>query len=197
MLISSFFIDYLAPCFPVYTGSRLLAALATGVIGGVGYTLIYMQNSSTGGSDFIIMSVKALYPHLSLGQIAFWSDVGIILAGGILFQDIDGIIYGMIVNYLFAAVIDKMIYGTNAGKLALIITTYADDITVAINDVCGRGTTILNAQGGYRRDDRQLILCACSNKEMYRIRESIRATDPDAFLIILESNEVHGRGFIV
>lgn len=57
------------------------------------------------------MAVKALRPHLSLGNIAFLSDVGIILVGGILFKDVDGMIYGMIVNLLFAVVVDKMIYG--------------------------------------------------------------------------------------
>ena len=41
IIISSVFIDYIAPMFPVYEGSRLLSALCTGVIGGIGYTLIY------------------------------------------------------------------------------------------------------------------------------------------------------------
>ena len=67
MFISSVVIDYLAPLFPVYTGSRLLAALCTGIFAGAGYALIYTRNSSTGGSDFIIMAVKALKPHLSVG----------------------------------------------------------------------------------------------------------------------------------
>ena len=90
MILSSLIIDYVAPLFPVYQGDRLLAALCTGVFGGIGYAIIYTRNSSTGGSDFIIMAVKALRPHLSLGNIAFLSDVGIILVGGILFKDVDG-----------------------------------------------------------------------------------------------------------
>ncbi|KAI4452735.1 hypothetical protein C823_007320 [Eubacterium plexicaudatum ASF492] len=85
MILSSALIDYVAPLFPVYEGSRLLAALCTGVFGGIGYALIYTRNSSTGGSDFIIMAVKAVKPHLSLGNIAFWSDVGIILQVGFCF----------------------------------------------------------------------------------------------------------------
>lgn len=197
MLISSFFIDYVAPLFPVYTGSRLLAALSTGIIGGLGFAFIYMQNSSTGGADFIILSIKALKPHLSLGKIAFWLDVGIILIGGILFQDIDGIIYGMIVNYLFAIVVDKLMYGTNAGKLALIITNHAHLLTEVINETCHRGTTIINAYGGYQGDARQIVLCACNKKEMYLVQTAIEKADPSAFLIILESNEVHGEGFRV
>lgn len=197
MLISSFFIDYLAPLFPIYTGSRLLAALSTGILGGIGFALIYMQNSSTGGADFIILSIKALKPHLSLGSIAFWSDVGIILIGGILFRDMDGIIYGMIVNYLFAAVVDKMMYGTNAGKLALIITNHATLLSGIINETCGRGTTIFDAYGGYQGDIRQIVLCACNKKEMFRVQSAVKEADPNAFLIILESNEVHGKGFHV
>lgn len=84
--------------------------------------MIYTRNSSTGGADFIIMAVKALRPHLSMGNISFLTDVGIILVGGLLFRDIDGMIYGMIVNILSAVVIDKMIYGMNSGKVAFIVT---------------------------------------------------------------------------
>ena len=58
MIIASLFIDYVAPLFPVYTGDRMLAALAAGILGGIGYALIYSRNSSSGGIDFIIMAIK-------------------------------------------------------------------------------------------------------------------------------------------
>lgn len=195
MLISSILIDYAAPLFPVYEGSRLLAALCTGVIAGFGYTVIYMQNSSTGGSDFIIMAVKAVRPYLSLGKIAFLSDVGIILAGGILFGDVDGIIYGMIVNFLFAVVVDKLMYGMNSGKMALIVTERGKQISDTIEGCCQRGSTLLKAQGGYQGDEKQVVMCACNNKEMYLVQRAVKEADPDSFLIVLESNEVHGEGF--
>lgn len=195
MIISSIFIDYIAPLFPVYTGSRLLAALCTGVLAGIGYALIYTQNSSTGGSDFIIMAVKVLRPHLSLGKITFIIDMVIILVGGFLFRDVDGIIYGMIVNYLLAIVVDKVMYGMNAGKIALIVTNQGKAVCDAIDAACQRGTTILEARGGYKEDPRQVVMCACSTKEMYAVQRTAKETDPDAFVIIMESNEVHGEGF--
>ena len=195
MVLSSIMIDYFAPLFPVYEGSRLLAALCTGVLGGIGYTIIYMQNSSTGGSDFIIMAIKALNPHISLGKIAFWSDVGIILAGGIIFQDVDGIIYGMIVNYLFAFSVDKIMYGVNAGKMSLIITCHGQKICQVIDECCNRGSTLIEAKGGYQGARKQIVLCACSNREMYLLQRAVKNADPDSFLIIIESNEVHGEGF--
>lgn len=195
MVISSFFIDYIAPLFPVYNGSRFLAALCTGVIGGIGYSIIYMQNSSTGGADFIILAIKAKNPHISLGKIAFLLDMGIILAGGIIFSDIDGIIYGMIINFLFAVMIDKIMYGINAGKLALIITENGNEICNIIDNCIGRGSTLLKAYGGYQGDKKQVVLCACSNREMYLVQKAIKESDLPSFLIILESNEVHGEGF--
>ena len=195
MLLSSLIIDYLAPLLPVYEGSRLLAALCTGILGGLGYAIIYIQNSSTGGSDFIIMAVKALRPHLSLGNIAFLSDVGIILVGGAIFRDVDGIIYGMIVNYIFAIVVDKVMYGANAGKMALIVTEHGERVCQEIDRTCGRGTTVIGARGGYQGSRKQVVLCACSNKEMYQVQKTVKRVDPQSFLIVLESKEVHGEGF--
>lgn len=197
MVISSLMIDYLAPLLPVYEGSRLLAAICTGVLAGFGYAMIYMKNSSTGGSDFIIMAVKALKPYLSLGKIAFWSDVGIILAGGILFRDVDGIIYGMIVNYLFAVAVDKVMYGIDAGKLALIVTEKGKEVTETIENCCQRGSTILKGMGGYQQDEKHVVMCACNNKQMYLVQQAVKEVDPKSFIIILESNEVLGEGFKV
>ena len=143
MVISSVFIDSVAPLFPVYEGSRLLAALCTGVVAGLGYALIYLQNSSTGGMDFVILSIKAKYPHLSLGKIAFALDIGIVIVGGLLFRDIDGLICGAVVSFLIAAVIDKVMYGINAGKLALIVTERGAAVCSVIDRCVGRGTTII------------------------------------------------------
>lgn len=195
MVISSVMIDYVAPLFPVYEGDRLLAALCTGVFAGLGYAIIYMKNSSTGGTDFIIMAVKAFMPHLSLGKIAFGSDVLIILVGGILLNDVDGMIYGMIVNYLFAVVVDKLMYGMNAGKMTLIVTEHGKEICDTIDDCCKRGSTILKGLGGYQGDEKQVVMCACSDKEMYLVQRAVKEADPESFMIVLESNEVHGEGF--
>ena len=195
MVISSLCIDYVAPLLPTYQGDRMLAALCTGVLAGLGYAIIYLRNSSTGGSDFIILSVKALKPHLSLGKIAFLSDVLIVLAGGILFRDVDGIIYGMLINFLLAVAVDKVMYGISAGKLALIVTQDRSAMCQAIDRCCGRGSTILQGQGGYQQEEKQVVLCACNNKQMHLVQQAAKAQDPASFVIVLESNEVLGEGF--
>lgn len=195
MILSSLFIDYLAPLLPQYAGDRFIAAICAGVLGGLGYALIYMRNSSTGGSDFITLALKAKHPHLPLGRFIMITDGIIVLFGGILFRDFDGIVYGMLIDLVFAVIADKIMYGANAGKLALIVTNHGKAVTERIDELCGRGTTIIDARGGFRQDHRDVVMCASSNKEMFAIIREVKRLDPAAFTIILESNEVHGEGF--
>ena len=122
MLIQWPLMDFIAPMLPVYEGDRLLSAICAGVFAGLGYAIIYLRNTSTGGADFVIMSVRALKPHLSIGKITFVTDLVIVVTGGLIFGDIDSIIYGLILTYILTVVVDKVMYGIDAGKMALIVT---------------------------------------------------------------------------
>lgn len=195
MLISSLMIDYLAPLLPMYQGDRLLAALATGVIAGLGLALIYTQNSSTGGMDFVTMSIKTWRPHFPLGKINLAFDILVISIGSLILRDVDGMIYGLIVSFLFSVVIDKAIFGINAGKMALIVTEYGDRICEIIENTCHRGSTILPGFGGYQKAEKQVVMSVCSTKQMVELQKAVKEVDPAAFTIILESSEVHGLGF--
>lgn len=160
IFITSVIMDYLAPLFPVYTGDRMLAAVCAGVLSGLGYALIYMRESSTGGTDFIMLSVKALKPHISLGKITFALDGLIVLAGTLIVsRDIDSFIYGMIINFLLAVVVDKVMYGVDAGKMTLIVTDHAQEAANMIDQVTGRGCTFLEGEGSYSKE-KKLWSCA-------------------------------------
>lgn len=197
MVISSLMIDYIAPLLPLYDGNRMLAAIVTGTLGGIGYAVIYMRSSSTGGSDFLIMAAKAIRPHMKLGTIAFLSDIGIILVGGIIFKDMDGIIYGMIINFLFAVVVDKVMCGLNSGKVALIVTKRGEEVCDLIDECCGRGSTILDGRGGYKKDEKQVVMVACNAKQMYQVEKTVKKLDEEVFIIVMDANEIHGKGFRV
>lgn len=197
IVISSLMIDYISPLLPVYQGGRMLSALVTGAMGGIGYAVIYMRKSSTGGSDFIIMAVKAMKPHIKLGTIAFLSDIGIILIGGIIFRDVDGIIYGMIINLIFAVVVDRVMCGLNSGKVGFVVTEHGGAICSLIERSSGRGSTILEARGGYLHGIKQVVMVACNSREMYQIEKAVRELDDNSFMIVMDSNEVHGEGFRV
>ena len=196
MVISSLLMDYVAPLFPVYEGERLLAALCMGVLCGLGYALIFMRDSSTGGQDFITVSIRKVRPHLTLGVLTMIFDSTTILLGTlIVFHEIDGLLYGIIVTFLMSTVMDHFMYGIYKGKLTFVVTEHGKAVVDAIDKISGRGATIVKGVGGYSLKEKDIVLCACNNKEMYQIKRRIHEIDPDAFTMIVESNEVVGEGF--
>ena len=196
MVISSLLMDYVAPLFPVYDGERLLAALCMGVLCGLGYALIFMRDSSTGGQDFITVSIRKIRPHLTLGVLTMIFDSTTILLGTlIVFHEIDGLLYGIIVTFLISTVMDHFMYGIYKGKLTFVVTEHGKAVVDAIDKISGRGATIVKGVGGYSLKEKDIVLCACNNKEMYQIKRRVHEIDPDAFTMIVESNEVVGEGF--
>ena len=195
MVLFAVFTDYLLPVMPVYTGNRLLATICGGVVGGFGAALIYMQNSSTGGMDFITMAIKAKRPHLPFGNLTFGAALAVILLNGVVFRDVDSIIYGLMFNFIVAAVINKMMFGFSSSMLALIVTDDGKAACEEIDRVADRGSTILQGRGGYGGLPKDVVLCACSNKQLYEIEHAMQTLDPGCFIIMLQSNEVQGEGF--
>lgn len=196
MLISTFFVDVVAPIFPVYQGDMILSCICMGILSGVGYALIYMRNTSTGGTDFIIMAIRALNPQLSLGKIIAILDCSVLFICGILMGGkVDNIIYGLIATYIVSVVVDKVMYGLDAGKVTLIVTDYGQTVADKIHELTERGATILKGAGSYSKNEKQIVMCACSYKQMHMVQKAVKEVDSCAFMVTMEANEVRGEGF--
>ena len=195
MVISSFFLDVVFPFIPMYTGNRLMAALYSGVFMGAGMALFYMRGSSSGGIDFLALTVKKKKPHMSIGVITMVIDLVVILLGWPVFGDVDSVLYGVASTGVSTIVIDKILYGTGAGTLAIIITSRGKETAAAIRECAGRGVTSMKATGEYTGLMRDVLLCACSKSEAYLVKNAVRKTDEQAFLMFTETSEVFGEGF--
>ena len=182
MIVCTIFLDLIFP----YTGVCLGAALA----------LFYMRGSSSGGTDFLTMSIKAIKPHLSIGFVTMAIDLLIILLGWPVFGNVDAVLYGLISAFVTSVVIDKIMYGMGAGKLILIITTKADEVSKKIDQISGRGSTAIRAIGTYTKEEKDVLLCACSSSQAYSVRSAAHEVDPDAFVMLTETSEVFGEGFM-
>ena len=122
MIIQTLILDLVMPLFPVYSGNPLIAALFTGVLVGAGLAIIYMRGSSTGGSDFLILSLHKILPHMSVGQFSLMIDCVILLLGAAVYGNIDAVLYGLISTFACSQVMDRVLYGAGSGKMAIIIT---------------------------------------------------------------------------
>ena len=187
MIVCTIFLDLIFPYTKPYTGEPFMAALFSGVCLGAALALFYMRGSSSGGTDFLTMSIKAIKPHLSIGFVTMAIDLLIILLGWPVFGNVDAVLYGLI---------DKIMYGMGAGKLILIITIKADEVSKKIDQISGRGSTAIRAIGTYTKEEKDVLLCACSSSQAYSVRSAAHEVDPDAFVMLTETSEVFGEGFM-
>lgn len=195
MAVNTLFLDFVFPRLGVYTGDALLAALFSGALIGAGLAVIYMRGSSTGGTDFLVVAVRKARPFLGLGQLTMAADLVIILLGWPVFGDVDSVLYGAVASFATGFVTDRILYGLGAGKLLIVITCHADAVARGIDGATGRGSTLLPATGAYTGRPVQVLLCACSRREAYKVRAAAHTADPAAFVMITETTEVFGEGF--
>lgn len=196
ILISNFFMDVVAPLLPIYKGDLMLSCICMGLFAGLGYGLIFLRDSSTGGLDFISLTIRALKPHLSLGKIIVIVDCTVLLICGLLIGgNVDKIIYGLIATSIVSVVIDKVMYGMDTGKVTLIVTENGYDVAEKIHELTERGATILKGVGSYSKEDKQVVMCACSHKQMHMVQNAVKEVDKNAFLVTMEANQVRGEGF--
>ena len=196
MLISNIMLDVVAPMLPVYEGDLMLSCICMGVFSGIGYALIYARDTSTGGTDFVMMAVRKWKPHLSLGKLIMIFDFTVVIVGGLLMKgDINRIIYGMIATYILSVGVDKVMYGIDAGKVTLVVTERGQEVADMIAELTDRGSTILKGVGSYTKEEKQVVMCACNNKQMHMVQKAVKEVDKEAFLVTMESSEVRGEGF--
>lgn len=195
MCFCTLFLDFIFPHLPAYSGAPFMAALCSGIFLGIGLACFYMRGSSSGGTDFLTMSIKVLRPHLSIGIVTMTIDLAIILLGWPVFGNVDSVLYGLTATLLTSIVIDKIMYGISAGTMLVIITDHGHEVAQRIGKLIGRGATELRAKGSYTREDRDVLLCACSKSQTYMVRRAAYDVDSSAFIMVTETSEVFGEGF--
>ncbi|MBR5289051.1 MAG: YitT family protein [Clostridia bacterium] len=106
VLINALFIDYVVVHLPAYEGSRLVAAILSGVFAGVAYSMLFNIGSSTGGTDFIIAAIAKANPKLSFGMLAFIIDSTVIIASAFVFGEVQAVIYGAVYTVVTSVSLD-------------------------------------------------------------------------------------------
>ena len=65
----------------------------------------------------------------------------------------------------------------------------------AISAEVDRGSTLVDVKGSYTGNAHQMLLCACSKSQIYKVRTATRAVDPEALFMVTEISEALGEGF--
>jgi uncharacterized membrane-anchored protein YitT (DUF2179 family) len=170
----------------------MLAAICAGVLDGVGLGLVMRLGGSTGGIDVpaMIMNRKLGW---KLATVMSGMDIAIFLLQ-IPVTAAEGIILGILYALVYGVVMDRMIVLEQGGYQIMIWTEKIHEVNEELLMI-GFGTSILRGVGGYLREDRDIILCAASNRNFNKVKRAVLAIDPGAFMTITSMNEINGNGF--
>lgn len=178
----------------------LIYCLFGGVLYGIGLGLIFRGGFTTGGTDILAIVIKRKLKTLSTGQFLMILDATIVVASVIAYHDTagPGILMGMysfIAMYLTSKSIDILLEGFDYCRAAYIISNKSSEIAERILHQLNRGVTSLKGRGMYTGQDKDVLLCVLSKKQVPDIKEIVSEVDPEAFVIVVEAREVLGEGF--
>lgn len=172
----------------------LLVSLFAGVFVGIGLGIIFRYGGTTGGVD-IIARVVEKYIGWSMGKTMFIFDAIVILTSWLTYLDEKSMMYTLVAAFVGARVINFVQDGAYAGRGALIISNYPEQIADSIATRMSRGVTILNGRGHYTKEPREVLYCVVGRNELVRLKTIVHEVDPHAFFTVIEVHEVSGEGF--
>lgn len=183
------------PFFPQYGGDRLLGSLFSGVFAGTGLSLVFMNGSSTAGTDIIGHLVERKYPHIQIGKALMLVDCVILGVSVLVFRNIESGLYGIVALFTQTVVINRLVYGAEKGRNLFIISKNSDSIARRILQERDRGATFLTAQGAYSKTPTSVLMCVVRIWEYHHIKEIVYEEDPSAFVIATQADHIIGEGF--
>ena len=174
--------------------SPALASLYTGLLAGVGIGIVFRTNSSTGGMDIPPLVVNKI-TGINLATLVVITDFATILLG-LSTRGIESVLTGLISVLVTGYVVDRVVIaGGHSAKSVMIISDYYMDILPKIHETLNRGATVISAQGGYSGQTKPVLLSVVDAKQYAILQRLVQEIDPNAFLIVTETKEVHGEGF--
>lgn len=176
------------------TSDPMLASIYGGILIGAGVGLVFKTGASTGGMDIPPLVVHK-YTHIPLGTLVLITD-GLTVLLGLSIYGIEPALIGLISVWTSSYMVNKMLMlGLSEAKSLMIISERYEEILSQIASQVDRGATIINAEGGYKRDKRPVLMVVILKKQFPVVNRIITSIDPGAFVIVNDVNEVQGEGF--
>ena len=186
---------YVIPEMPFLMDDLFLTSLFGGIVSGLGVGLVFLFQATTGGTDMLAALLQKLFRHYSIAHIMQVLDAMVVLLGAAVFG-IRYALYALIAIYTVSKVSDGFLEGLHFSKQAYVISDRYEEIAQAVMNKMERGVTAVDAVGMYSGENKKMLFCVVSKKEIVTLREIVKGIDRKAFLIVSDVREVFGEGFI-
>ena len=180
---------------PAMTDNKILASLYGGVFQGVGIGLFIRFEFSSGGTELLGRVISKWVTVLGIPLCVGLCDAIIVVTGAIVLQTADNILYALIVVFVSTKLSELIVVGLEKSKLCIIISSKGEEISQTLIARSPRGITMLEGEGMYKREGRDVLLTCVKSNQLTQLRQIVHSVDDSAFVIINDSVEVRGKGF--
>ena len=134
------------------------------------------------------------FPSIRVGVFLTIADGCVVMAAWFI-MGARAALYALINIFICARVIDMTLAGLGSAKACFIVSDMSGRIADMIMKELDRGVTYLDATGAYSGENKQVILCVLSGREIPHLKRILKETDPHAFIFITDTHETLGEGF--
>jgi len=196
-ILTSVFMDLLTFWFgekPLIPDDILLSSLYGGAVIGLGVGFLFKAKATCGGTDVMAMMLGK-WTGRPLGQLMMSVDAVIVVAGAVVFLDWAIPLYSLLAIFIMGKTIDTVLQGWTYDKLALIVSDQYELIGQKITTDLKRGGTFIKSSGMFSGTKKTMIYVVLNRREIAVLEEFIQEVDPNAFVTILNADEILGQGF--
>ena len=169
----------------------LANCLIGGLLGGAAMGFTLRASGCGGGLDILGVYFTKKYENFSVGKLGIMVNAGLYLICAVLF-DVPTAIYSVIYTACFTLAVDKT-HVQNINVTCLIFSKEKnDEIQQEIMSKMHRGITIWRGSGAYTGEETYIMAVVISKYEKNQIKNVVRKSDRNAFLIFFEGTHVSG-----
>lgn len=178
---------------PPFTTDPFLATIFGGVIIGIGVGIVIRSGGSLDGTEIMAIWLDRR-SAFSVGEIVMFCNIFILGSAGFVFSW-NSAMYSLVAYFICSKMIDIVSAGLDESKGVFIVTEKSDEVGDAIMNQMHRAVTFIHGEGGYLRNDKNILYCVISRLEVTRLKFITHDIDPQAFLSVFDVREVQG-GFL-
>lgn len=186
--------EWLCPMTGPLTSELVLELFFAVLLPALGSGILFNLNASTGGTDIAAMILQK-FSGLDVGMALLCTDV-IIAAAALFVFDITAGLCSLLGLVLKSVLVDTVIESLNRRKALMIITSTPQEVCDYITQTLGRGATVWEAMGAYTSENHWVVLTVLSRGQSVILRRHLKQRDPHAFMIVTNSSEIFGKGFL-
>lgn len=195
VLLSSIAVDTMGALVGPLTDNLLLASVGGAVLVGAGVGLVFRTGATTGGTDVIVKLLRTKWRHLQTGIIFSVVDGMVCLTSGIVFKNIEVMIYAGIALMIQSMVMNKVLYGGDSARMIYIISDKNQEIAKRLLKDVDVGATFFKGSGAYSGKDYEVLMVVMRAKLLPQARDVVKQVDDGAFMIVTNATSVFGEGF--